>query len=455
MRRLLLLPSLLFFAGCGDDGTGPDPSDAASIEISAPTVSLEVGDTATLTTAIRDPSGATLSGLAVTWESRDTTTLVVDPSGLVTGVRMGEAWIVGGIDGLADSVLLAVFHPTALGEARVRVTGRESFEARYGEAGAVFIDFLGRDDADYFQALSVSESGDTVLAVLQGGMPNEGVTELRPVDPEFLTEGKDGRDLPGPSVWIVIEESFDAVRVLLSGRGRLEVELDDVPAGPGTRPGALRARVVTELHRYRVRFEEQGAVYEPLPGLDTLVADLNLPFDHWPVGNSSGTIEGGPDAGAWDLRETWWFEGGPEGLSYLDVEDGPPSISATTPLAGTGTVPVADSASADPGDPRASVRMMDYSEFTYQALSTSGTFSVTRFVEPSGSLFGVVEGEIEADLTGRPLSDGASFPMRLTMEFQAPLIPRGSPAGSPPRVTDRVSEGLRAVLGPLPWLDRR
>lgn len=108
-RKLVLgwtLVGLVFFA-CGGDTTTP-PASVASVDISPSQNSVRVLETVQLGASIRDASGASLSGRAVTWSSSDDDVATVSGNGLVTGVTEGTVTITAtseGVNGTAQVVV--------------------------------------------------------------------------------------------------------------------------------------------------------------------------------------------------------------------------------------------------------------------------------------------------------------------------------------------------------------
>jgi trimeric autotransporter adhesin len=77
----------------------------ASVTVSAPLKSIEVGSTTQLSAVAFDQTGAQLIGVTFQWSSSDKTIATVSNEGLVTGVAVGSARITavtGTISGFAD-----------------------------------------------------------------------------------------------------------------------------------------------------------------------------------------------------------------------------------------------------------------------------------------------------------------------------------------------------------------
>ena len=77
----------------------------ASVTVSAPLKSIEVGNTTQLSAVAYDQTGAQLIGVTFQWLSSDKTIATVSNTGVVTGVAVGSARIsalAGTVSGFAD-----------------------------------------------------------------------------------------------------------------------------------------------------------------------------------------------------------------------------------------------------------------------------------------------------------------------------------------------------------------
>ena len=98
MKRMIAMMAVVFsvamFASCSDDdeGNGGDGTvvKATGVTLDQPTLSLGVGESATLLATVA-PENAT--NKSVTWESSDPAIATVDSVGVVTGVAAGDATI--------------------------------------------------------------------------------------------------------------------------------------------------------------------------------------------------------------------------------------------------------------------------------------------------------------------------------------------------------------------------
>lgn len=106
--------------GGGDDGpvTPSAPTPVATVIVSPPTATVEVGSSVQLTATARDAQGKTLTGPSIVWASANPAIVSVSGSGLVTGVSAGGPIPVRataeGKTGSADLTVAAPVVPTAL-----------------------------------------------------------------------------------------------------------------------------------------------------------------------------------------------------------------------------------------------------------------------------------------------------------------------------------------------------
>jgi phosphatidylinositol-3-phosphatase len=90
----------------------------ASVTISPPSASVQVGQTVQLTATAKDSSGAQLADALVTWSSSDTTVARVSGGGLVTGRAAGSATITATSGTKSATAAVAVTAPTPGGSPR-------------------------------------------------------------------------------------------------------------------------------------------------------------------------------------------------------------------------------------------------------------------------------------------------------------------------------------------------
>jgi uncharacterized protein YjdB len=101
------LSVVAFLGSCGGDSSGPTPP-VASVEVTPPTSSKEVGETVQLSATVKDASGNILSGQSVTWSSSATAVASVSGAGLVTANALGTATISAASGGKSGSATITV-----------------------------------------------------------------------------------------------------------------------------------------------------------------------------------------------------------------------------------------------------------------------------------------------------------------------------------------------------------
>ena len=84
------------------------PVPVASVTVSPPTASIDVGATTQFTATLKDASGLTLTGRVVGWSSNAATVATVSPTGLVTGVAAGTATITATSEGRTGTATVTV-----------------------------------------------------------------------------------------------------------------------------------------------------------------------------------------------------------------------------------------------------------------------------------------------------------------------------------------------------------
>lgn len=114
---VLMFAAMVILSACGDSGpSGPDPNDSvASVSISPPQATVDVGSTTQLSATVTNGHGETMS-VAVTWGSSQTNIATVSASGLVEGVAEGTATITASVAGKSGTSNVAVNDPFPPGE---------------------------------------------------------------------------------------------------------------------------------------------------------------------------------------------------------------------------------------------------------------------------------------------------------------------------------------------------
>ncbi|MEO8620116.1 MAG: serine hydrolase [bacterium] len=143
---VLLAVAAFVQAGCGGSGdsspipTTPTPAAVSSVAISAPTTSMTLGATSTFTATVKDASGNTLTGRAVSWSSSADAVATVSQSGVVTAVAAGVATIQATSEGKSGQSIVTVIPPVAS-----VVMAQDSINVQYG--GTATLAATARDAA--------------------------------------------------------------------------------------------------------------------------------------------------------------------------------------------------------------------------------------------------------------------------------------------------------------------
>ena len=103
--RATILILAMGIAGCNE------PATVASVQVTAPESTVEVGEEVQLTVTAHDAGGGVLEGLPVEWSSSDPAVATVSSSGLVTAVGQGTADLEATVDGVVGSLELVVVAP--------------------------------------------------------------------------------------------------------------------------------------------------------------------------------------------------------------------------------------------------------------------------------------------------------------------------------------------------------
>lgn len=153
------LASMLACGGGGGDGgsgvIGPLP--VATVEVTAPKTSLELGETVQFTATPRDRNGTAVASSAITWSASPQSIATVDSKGLVTASAAGIATvtaIAGGISGnkgvtVSDTGIPFASLVSMPGNSfspfnvTIRVTGNVSWEFASDAHDVVFVEKAG------------------------------------------------------------------------------------------------------------------------------------------------------------------------------------------------------------------------------------------------------------------------------------------------------------------------
>ena len=146
--KYTIIAALAVVAACGSDkSASTGPAAVASVQLSATSATLAVGQTTTLTATALDGSGNSLTGESVVWTTSSAAIATVS-AGLVTAVSAGTATITATIGTKSTQAIVTVTSPVAtsctgvtplalaVGEVHVLTTAERSTLCVAGGAGA-------------------------------------------------------------------------------------------------------------------------------------------------------------------------------------------------------------------------------------------------------------------------------------------------------------------------------
>ncbi len=275
-RFAWVLAAFFAVSSCGDDTAAPPPPpppetpQPSTVTVEPDTAVVVAGDTVRLTARVLDRRARVISGAPVTWTSGDPMVATVDATGLVTGLREGQASVTatsGPASATAPLTVRSQDRSTLL-DLHDATDGRDwtardnwGTDAPVGDWYGVEADAEGR-----VSALHLSENG------LRGHLP-ENLGDL-----EFLTELRvDGNALMGP---LPISLSRLAIREFHYGGTML-----CTPSDEDFREwlAAVASREGEELACNEER-QDLAALYEALGGPNWRISSnwlTDAPLDTW------------------------------------------------------------------------------------------------------------------------------------------------------------------------------
>ena len=173
-RTALPLFAVALLLACSSDG---GPESVASVTVSPPTASVDVGDTQAFTATARDADGDVLSGRSFTWTSSATGTATVTSGGVATGVSAGTAAIRAETGGITGSAQLTVVIP---GPAIVAITP-DSADVAVGQTVQLSATVLDGDGDPLSTSASWSSANTSIATVDGSGLvmgEAEGTTQI-------------------------------------------------------------------------------------------------------------------------------------------------------------------------------------------------------------------------------------------------------------------------------------
>lgn len=99
LRNIVVFGLSTALVACGGKDGPSGPPAVASVTVTSPSPSLEVGSTLLFSATAKDASGANIAGKTFAWESQSPAVATVDANGVVSGVSAGSSVIKATVDG--------------------------------------------------------------------------------------------------------------------------------------------------------------------------------------------------------------------------------------------------------------------------------------------------------------------------------------------------------------------
>jgi len=446
----------LLSAACGDFGpAGPEEfvPVPTTLRLTGPSpLVLVVPAAADLQATVTDQAGQPMSGEAVSFVSRDTTTATVSTAGRVTAVASGEVWVVASSGSLRDSVRVETRYYVLDGAAIGRIRGTRDVVQDW-EAYGIDLEHTRTRDRDLV-IIAMDNHGwpDTTMMLLLPDVA-AGRRELETVSAQAYMDAETIYDVPMGGAYLILEGgSRTASRIYTSVQGsHFDVETLTAAGGWGL-SGVYRGRMVFRGVGSELIPGATGGAPALRPVGDTIsvVVDFAVEYLHWAVGQAKVTIEGGPKPTVAEGLETWWVDYGTYGSNgsagELQVEEGTPAVTAWMPWPEVGTFPVDSLGGYDYSISGRRV-VQAVGPWPYTATGTGGTFTFTKVVPADGDRCGLVAGTATVRLAYWSQS---SYPATfvgtatLTLDFDAVVTPGNGPGAVDMRPGD--GESLWAPL---------
>jgi len=191
-----------FMIACGGDKATEPPSAQTpvptSVQLSAATITVRIGETSQLTATVLDQHGAAMTGQTIAWASSDTTKITVTTTGLARGVRPGTATLTATSGGLTKSASGTVRAP------QLAVEDGASVTMTIGRAGGT-VSAQAASGAQYtltvpptalHETVNVTLTPITTIQNLPAGTTLVAAVRLRPDGLAFLSPATLTMDLP-------------------------------------------------------------------------------------------------------------------------------------------------------------------------------------------------------------------------------------------------------------------
>lgn len=109
-HAIVLLASLVLASACGEPTASTPPVvTAAAVSFREPAVRIVLGQTLQPSLEIRDNQGQPVTGRAVHWSTSDPSVATVSSTGLIAGMRAGNATVAATVDGVSAALPVTVY----------------------------------------------------------------------------------------------------------------------------------------------------------------------------------------------------------------------------------------------------------------------------------------------------------------------------------------------------------
>jgi hypothetical protein len=377
-----------------------------AIDVNGSTGPVTAGSTIAFTATVSGDGGP-ITGAKVTWESRDTSSVKIDATGVATALRPGESWVVATAGNVRDSALVEVTFLIAPGEgrARIRAGGRDVSLAMVDPYG-VQLDLLSSTDESIWGVFGFNAAEDTIVLAYFPSAPSGLKTTLVEVPP-------DAEPTDPNRPWAYLETASGSSYRDLALRGWVDAGIDqNVPAG--FRVGRMHFRMIGSGRFYTGTVTSQGGVrWTETQDTGYVVSDILPDFFHDAAGTSwAGQLTGTPGTPTWQLRSASWARTTSRGRRHLLTVPGTPSMQLYLP--GTTSVDLGTEAET-------SRAFLVVSAQGYSGTATTGRVEVTTYrAPPAADLFGEIRGRVTFSGTGAS-TGGAATPFSGSFDFAAPV----------------------------------
>lgn len=423
-------------SACGEDGPAAPSPAVASLQIVADTV-FAVGVPSTLGLVAAAADGSPIPSPEVTWKSLDGQVATVSEDGILTALLPGPLRVTVTAGTVSDTLTARASMPALeLGAVVGWVSGSAGVKAIAWSGQATAYDVMAGDDGDRSRILMVSQgaigSRDSVAYLGLGTALPAG---SEPIDAYPL----DGSQPTGVGASLVLGESGVDLEAFYSLPGGV-LTLDEVeyPDRPGLEFGEA-----TGLTHYRALRYDLSPGTAPAPTTDTVEVYLEFRvwLQHLLRARVSATFSGGPIDGTTTVTdgqgyregsrlEMWWD-------SDLDGVVGHPwpweaqQAFVSTAAVGTRALQtITPDEYLDADQWPETFATIFYRDDPRAAFSTGGSVTIDRYLAPTTSFFGEVEGTLsaqhelwdDAGPTGEMVWSEATFSIPLNPIGAAPAL---------------------------------